>query len=85
MGMRVQDLPSESIMKPLSTVLTRYLTLRSKGVLAHNALRIAKKDAFVRHRFWLRPDLQITVSLPSDFSKEDADRLARLIVVLPIT
>jgi len=39
----------------------------------------------LEHRFFLRPELQVVIELPVDFSPQEADRLAAYIKTLPIT
>jgi hypothetical protein len=39
----------------------------------------------LEHRFHLRPELQVVIELPVDFSPQEAERLAAFIRALPIT
>ncbi len=39
----------------------------------------------LEHRFHLRPELQVVIELPVDFSPQEAERLAAFIRTLPIT
>jgi hypothetical protein len=38
----------------------------------------------LRHSFHLRPDLQIVIDLPTDFTEREAERLARFVQSLPV-
>lgn len=42
-----------------------------------------EQEHFLKHDFLLRPDLKVTLSLPSDFSTNDSERLQSFIRTLP--
>ena len=40
-------------------------------------------DWICSHRFWLRPDCVICLSIPQDFTKQDAEKLEDWVKTLP--
>jgi len=51
--------------------------------LSEDDEEVALRDGYLRHTFKLRPNVEITLDLPSDFSSSEANRLAGYVRTLP--
>jgi len=74
--------PSEIVAK-LEEMRVARASQDSAIVDATKAL-IQAPNALVEHRYWLRGDQQVTVSLPRDLTATEAERLAAFIRTLPL-
>lgn len=57
--------------------------LRGSAPVRVASERIERPKTVLDHQLWVRPGLQITLSLPGDFNEAEAERLAVMIRNLP--